>query len=164
MAVLIAARRTPPLRTSAPLRLLVASLLPALVACAPEPQHGGESLTRSAAAAPVASPAPAAAVAPSFERLLGGWQRTEGGYVLEVRTVDEHGSADVAYRNPRSIHVDQAVAGRAGGTLTLFVELRDEGYPGSAYNLGYDAARDLLEGTYYQAVEGQTFAVTFTRR
>ncbi|MEK7317301.1 MAG: hypothetical protein AAB011_14060 [Candidatus Eisenbacteria bacterium] len=102
--------------------------------------------------------------APAFERLHGRWVRTEGGYVLEIRAIAPEGEVDLAYLNPRSIHVEQAAANRAGSTLTLFVELRDVNYPGSIYNLAYDPARDLLEGTYFQAVAGETFSVTFERR
>ena len=110
------------------------------------------------------APVPVTATAPPFARLVGSWTRTDGGYVLDVRAVDPQGKADAAYLNPRPIHVEQALATRAGGTLTLFVELQDANYPGSTYNLAFDPAGDLLEGTYFQAVEGQTYSVIFERR
>jgi hypothetical protein len=112
---------------------------------------------------PVKKPAPAV-TAPAFEKLVGRWERTDGGYILEVRAIDADGKAQAAYLNPRPIHVEQALATRAGGTLTLFVELQDVNYPGSTYNLAFDPASDRLEGTYFQAVEGQTYSVTFERR
>jgi len=90
--------------------------------------------------------------------------RTDGGYVLGIRAVSPDGKVDLDYLNPRPIHVEQALASRAGSVLSLFVELRDVNYPGSLYNLAYEPARDQLEGTYYQAVAKETFAVTFERR
>ncbi len=129
---------------------------------------GSPAETRSAPpqkpAAQPPAPATAPATAPAFDRLVGRWARTDGGYILEVRAIDAQGKADAAYLNPRPIHVEQALATRAGGTLTLFVELQDVNYPGSTYNLAFDPAGDLLEGTYFQAVEGQTYSVTFERR
>jgi len=112
---------------------------------------------------PVQKPA-AAATAPAFEKLVGRWERTDGGYILEVRAIDAQGKAQAAYLNPRPIHVEQALATRGGGTLTLFVELQDVNYPGSTYNLAYDPSGDRLEGNYFQAVEKQDFAVSFERR
>ncbi len=129
---------------------------------------GSPAETRSAPpqrpAAQPPAPATAPATAPEFERTVGRWARTDGGYVLEIRAVDAQGQVQAAYLNPRPIHVEQALATRAGGTLSLFVELQDVNYPGSVYNLAYDPQSDLLEGTYFQAVEGQTYSVTFERR
>jgi hypothetical protein len=68
-----------------------------------------------------------------------------------------------AYFNPRPIKVYRAEAGRKDGTITLYVELRDINYPGSKYNLVYDAKTDRLRGTYFQAVERQTFQIEFVR-
>jgi hypothetical protein len=48
--------------------------------------------------------------------------------------------------------------------VQLFIELRDANYPGSTYRLRYDAGRDVLEGAYFQAVERQTYDVSFVRR
>ena len=97
------------------------------------------------------------------QRLVGRWVRSDGGYVLEFREVHEGGSIKAAYFNPRPINVSQAVWARRGGNITLLVELRDVNYPGSTYNLEYDAKSDRLKGTYFQAVERQTFDVQFMR-
>lgn len=133
---------------------IVVLLAGGTVACGP----------RAAAPPAPAQQPPSATAAPAFERLVGRWMRTDGGYALEVRAIDAQGRVDAAYLNPRPIHVEQALATRAGGTLTLFVELQDTNYPGSTYNLAFDATGDRLEGTYFQAVEGQTYSVTFERR
>ena len=90
--------------------------------------------------------------------------RLDGGYVLEVRSVASDGKVDATYFNPRPIHVARAEASRDGDAVQLFVELRDVNYPGSTYRLRYAAGRDLLEGTYFQALQQQTFDVSFARR
>ena len=98
-----------------------------------------------------------------FQTLKGRWQRLDGGYIVEIKTVAGSGTADAAYFNPKPIHVAKAEASRDGENLKVFIELRDVNYPGSTYTLTYDRAADQLKGVYYQAVEGQRFAVTFVR-
>ena len=51
-----------------------------------------------------------------------------------------------------------------GDIVQVTIELRDVNYPGSTYRLWYDDGRDLLVGTYFQAVEQQTYDVSFARR
>jgi len=101
--------------------------------------------------------------APDFHKLKGRWLRSEGGYVIDVRSVDESGKLDAAYLNPRPIHVARADATLDGSVMQVFLELRDVNYPGSTYTLAYDPERDQLEGVYYQAVEQQRFQVVFVR-
>lgn len=117
--------------------------------------------------ASTAPPQPTAAAAgqpaPMDQRLKGRWLRTEGGYVIEIRSVEPSGHVDAAYFNPRPIHVAKAEATHDGEALRLFIELRDVNYPGSQYSLRYDAGRDVLEGTYFQAIQRETFAVSFVR-
>jgi hypothetical protein len=96
-------------------------------------------------------------------RLEGRWVRPDGGYVLELRNIKKDGNLTAAYYNPRPIKVFRAEAVKKDGTITLVVELRDVNYPGSTYTLQYDAAADRLKGTYFQAVERQTFNVQFVR-
>ena len=45
----------------------------------------------------------------------------------------------------------------------MISEQRDVNYPGSTYNLQYDPETDRLKGTYFQAVERQTFEIQFVR-
>jgi hypothetical protein len=96
-------------------------------------------------------------------RLVGRWVRPDGGYILEVREVHKDGSLDAAYFNPRSIKVFEAVWNKKGGKIRVMVELRDVNYPGSTYNLRYDPKTDRLKGTYFQAVERQTYDIEFVR-
>ncbi len=98
-----------------------------------------------------------------FQRLEGRWVRPDGGYVLEFWDIKKDGSVSAAYFNPRPINVFSAKWSRGEGKINLFVELRDVNYPGSKYNLQYDPKSDRLKGTYFQAVEKQTFNIEFVR-
>lgn len=98
-----------------------------------------------------------------FEALKGRWARPDGGYVLEIRSVDASGKIDAAYFNPKPINIAKADASRDGSTVKVFVELRAPNYPGSTYTLIYDQEQDQLKGIYFQAVEEQRFNVYFVR-
>jgi hypothetical protein len=100
----------------------------------------------------------------SAQRLVGRWQRTDAGYVIEIRTVDRAGAVDAAYFNPNPIHVSQALASDAGGALDLFIELMDVGYPGATYKLRYIPEYDALAGVYHQPTAGQDLEVAFQRK
>lgn len=125
--------------------------------------------------APLPAPPPAAVNAtnqialgatpkPGFEKLKGKWLRPDGGYIVEIRSVDDtSGKLDAAYFNPRPINVAKAEASQNGGTVKVFIELRDVNYPGSTYTLAYDPAADQLKGIYYQAALRQQFEVFFER-
>jgi uncharacterized protein (DUF2147 family) len=96
-------------------------------------------------------------------KLVGQWTRPDGGYVLEIKGVAADGRLDAAYFNPRPIHVAAARASREGSTIKVTIELRDENYPGSTYNLRYDPQSDRLSGDYYQAVARQHYPIFFVR-
>ena len=130
---------------------------------------------RSATGTPPLAPAPPPALARTppevatdvparYRPLLGEWVRPDGGYVLSVTGITEEGEATVAYLNPRPIHVARAEARQEGDLVGLFVELRDQGYPGSTYTLGYDAQGDQLKGLYFQATQRASYDVVFVRR
>jgi hypothetical protein len=109
----------------------------------------------------------AATVAPTAElelqKLVGRWLRPDGGYVLEIRSVDTRGKMEAAYLNPRPIHVARAEVSRDGSSAKIFVELRDVNYPGSTYTLIYEPTNDRLKGIYFQAALKQQFEVFFER-
>lgn len=98
-----------------------------------------------------------------FNRVEGKWMRPDGGYILELKGLGKDGTLKAAYFNPRPINVARAELSRKDGKLTVFVELRDVNYPGSKYNLHYDPKSDRLIGTYFQAVEKQTYDIEFVR-
>jgi len=101
--------------------------------------------------------------APDLSGLVGRWVRPDGGYVIEVKGIDANGIADVSYFNPRPINVGRSVASRDANGDTLLIELRDVNYPGSTYQLTLHPDSARLVGTYYQAVDQQTYDVYFER-
>jgi hypothetical protein len=103
------------------------------------------------------------ASAADFRPLIGRWQRTDGGYVIEIKRVATDGTMQAAYFNPRPINVSRATASVFKDHLKVEIELRDTGYPGSSYTLLYDPDKDALLGFYYQAVQKQNFDVVFVR-
>jgi hypothetical protein len=98
-----------------------------------------------------------------YQKLQGRWQRDDGGYIIDIRSVDATGKLTAAYLNPRPINVAKAEASMLGESLLVFIELRDVNYPGSTYSLTYESAADRLTGTYFQAALKQSYDVTFTR-
>ena len=106
-------------------------------------------------------PKPAAKV--DSKRLIGHWERPDGGYILEINEIVKDGVLKAAYYNPRPINVARAEFSRKDNALMVFIELRDVNYPGSKYNLKYDPKTDKLIGTYFQAVQGETYDVEFSR-
>jgi hypothetical protein len=122
------------------------------------------AMAAPAATAAVTNASPSPVSAPPFTTLRSRWLRPDGGYVLEIRSVDEaSGNLEAGYLNPRPIHVSKAQASRDGATLKVFIELRDANYPGSTYTLTYDPTVDQLKGDYFQAALKQNFDVFFTR-
>jgi hypothetical protein len=95
--------------------------------------------------------------------LEGRWVRLDGGYTLVMEDIKPDGSLKASYFNPRKINVQEANWKLEGGRLHLFVELRDVNYPGSKYSLVYMDEKDVLSGTYFQAVQRQTFDIKFVR-
>ena len=99
----------------------------------------------------------------NLKRLVGRWLRPDGGYVIEIRGVHGDGRLDASYYNPRPINVSQAKASHKGDAVQVFIELYDEGYPGSTYDLTYNSQSDAFIGTYFQAALRQSFDVIFVR-
>lgn len=95
--------------------------------------------------------------------LQGSWVRTDADYQIKLSDVLDNGIIKAQYFNPRSINVSKSDWMNAEGFLKVYIELRDENYPGSNYNLTYIPDRDMLVGDYFQAVEGLTFYVEFAR-
>lgn len=95
-------------------------------------------------------------------RLVGSWVRLDGGYLLTIASVTD-GKVVARYNNPRPIHVATAELRTEGGGLGLYLELRDQNYPGNFYTLSYDAGADRLVGLYHQLGVGQKFDVSFER-
>ena len=97
------------------------------------------------------------------QHLIGHWVRPDGGYILELKEIAKDGSLKAAYFNPRPINVARAELSRREGGISIVIELRDVNYPGSTYNLRYDPKTDKLIGTYFQAVQKETYDIEFMR-
>jgi len=103
------------------------------------------------------------AVSPELLKLKGRWARADGDYMLEIANVDASGKLEAKYYNPGPINVAKAMGFRESDGMKVFVELRDEGYPGCTYSLSFDASTDQLYGQYFQAAMQETYNVTFAR-
>jgi hypothetical protein len=110
-----------------------------------------------------AASTPAAAMTADYQPLIGRWARTDGDYMIEIKSITADGKADAGYFNPRPINVARAEASREPDGLRLFLELRDSGYPGCLYKLTFDKAASRLTGTYFQAAQNQTYEVMFEK-
>jgi hypothetical protein len=146
--------------------LLVAVIVAGVLSgCGKPAAESPPAIVLSAAVAATNPPASASAANPAFEKLPGQWLRPDGGYILDLRSVDSiSGKLEAAYLNPSPIHVATAQAVRDGERVKVFIELRDVNYPGSTYTLTYDPGKDQLTGEYFQAVARETYAVFFIRK
>lgn len=98
-----------------------------------------------------------------LDLLLGGWIRSDGGYVLEIKEVEENGTLQAAYFNPNPVHISKAQVSEQSGQVHLVVVLQDEGYPGSYYTLTYNRQADRLIGVYHHLGINKDFEIFFTR-
>lgn len=106
---------------------------------------------------------PSIAKLPERSDFYGDWTRGDGGYRLEVEASGEAESGVVArYFNPDPINVESANFEETDEGLRLVIVLRDEGYPGSSYQLEYFAERMVLLGAYARP-GGQPSEVYFVR-
>jgi len=96
--------------------------------------------------------------------LTGDWIRTDAQYLIRITKINEDGTMTAQYFNPNPINVGRANWEENYGNLRIIVEMQDVNYPGSTYTLNYLPDRDILAGEYYQAVEGLTFYVEFSRK
>jgi hypothetical protein len=129
----------------------------------PSPVAMGSSGPPSEAMVATNAPASTTPAPANFPKLKGKWQRTDGDYVIDIKTVEDSGKLSAAYLNPSPIHVAKAEATHDGGATKVFIELQDVNYPGCTYTLVYLPERDLLAGVYYQALQRQSYEVFFER-
>jgi len=97
---------------------------------------------------------------PHAGQFEGEWTRSDGTYKM-VLSIDA-GKLKAEYFNPSPIHVESTSVVEAEDALVLKVILRDEGYPGSLYELEYLPQFKVLAGRY--TIPGQEPAeVYFTQ-
>lgn len=97
---------------------------------------------------------------PSAAQYVGEWTRSDGTYQLQV--VEEDGSLVAKYLNPKSINVESTTLEKSENGLLMRIVLRDEGYPGSIYELEYIPQYRVLAG-YYTIPGQQPSEVYFVR-
>lgn len=149
----------PRLISAARLLAGVAVLCAIAPGCAPKEAASAPTDTQ-----PPSNSAPAVAgVKADFVKLQGRWERPDGGYVMEIKSVDASGTINATYYNPDPIHISRAMAMEKDGATKVFVELQDANYPGCTYSLTYDPQSDQLYGQYYQAAMQETFDIVFAR-
>jgi hypothetical protein len=127
-----------------------------------------DAVSHSVARPPVVTDTASQSIAPqdlekALKLLEGRWQRTDGGYVIQLKNPSPDGKINVGYYNPKPIHVERSGWQYAAGKIIVAVELQDENYPGSLYTLQFFPRENLLAGTYYQAVEKVNYDVEFRR-
>ena len=149
--------------------LIVASTLIAIVAvCAfiiwrMNASDSGQPASPGSSGSESVSPSEAGSEPANMQKLVGRWMRTDSPYVIEIHEVSPDGTLRAGYYNPRPINVAVAKAQNKNGTLQVFVELNDVGYPGSNYTLNYDPQNDALQGNYFQATMKQNYDIAFMR-
>ncbi len=79
---------------------------------------------------------------------IGSWTRGDGTYRVEVIAGKTPGTVMVKYFNPEPINVESAVFDTVDDLPRLTFVLRDEGYPGSTYQLEFYSERRVLYGQY----------------
>ncbi len=141
----------------------IASLLLVFIGCNTS-DRASSTLVKEGSAKTISEPAPPPPKpVVKKDSLIGNWVRTDAPYNLNIAGFASDGTMKVVYLNPKSINIGRANWTLSNGTVSVYVELRDENYPGSHYTLYYMPERDLLAGKYFQAVEGVTYDVGFMR-
>ena len=153
----------PPCRTFSKVLTELCALVTALLlsGCDKGPEAPPPPVPVPATNANPTASAPVAAA--DLQKLIGRWLRPDGGYILEFKSVTPDGKLTASYLNPQPINIAQAEARKEAGAVKVFVELRDQNYPGCTYTLTYDPEHDVLAGEYFQAMMGQKFDVGFER-
>ena len=143
--------------------VLFASFCMAFIGCSQTIETDTKAVTGDTAKAEIKDVKPTQPVSVDKNTIIGNWVRTDAPYNLKIADIAGDGKMKAEYYNPKSIHVEKSTWIDENGVIKIYVELRDENYPGSNYTLFYLPDRDLLAGKYFQAVEGVTYDVGFMR-
>jgi hypothetical protein len=99
-----------------------------------------------------------------YQPLLGQWLRPDGGYVIDIKSIDQNGKMETAYLNPKPINVSKAQASINNDKIELLIELRDQFYPGNYYTLTFDPESKQLIGVYHHLGLNQNFDIYFIKQ
>jgi hypothetical protein len=105
---------------------------------------------------------PLIAKVPERSDFMGEWLRQDGTYKLKIE-IKKDGGVKVGYFNPKVINVESSEFIEQNGMIRLHITLRDEGYPGSKYELVFDASYRILAGNYAMPGTGQQHQVYFSK-
>ena len=108
--------------------------------------------------------APAVAARISVDVLKGTWVRPDGGYTIEIKSIDPNGRIDATYFNPKLLPFAKARPCRKVRRCAYSSNSRRAATRVRRMKLSYDPASDRLKGIYYQAVVKQKFDVVFVRK
>jgi len=87
----------------------------------------------------------------------------DGTYKIVIEEVKEDGELVAKYLNPDPINIGRSGWRNQDDKLEIYIELRDENYPGSIYQLTYNENTKTIFGTYYLALTRQTYEVSFNK-
>ena len=96
------------------------------------------------------------------EKLTGKWIRDDGDYTLDIESVNENGTLNASYFNPKPIELGRTEWMMYKNKLHVLVELKGP-YVLSKCQLVYDAESKKLNGTFFQAVEQETYPIFFNK-
>jgi uncharacterized protein (UPF0333 family) len=99
-----------------------------------------------------------------FHKIMGSWVRPDGGYVLELKSVNKNGVIKASYFNPNPINISEAKTEMNSNIITVYIKLQAPGYNGSYYMLTYDPESDKLIGVYHQMVINENYKIYFNRK
>lgn len=133
-----------------------------MISCTQQPEKD-ESVTPVQTSTNKTSPVDTSKKATDKNILLGNWGRTDADYQLKIFEVLPTGNLKAGYYNPKSINIGKAMWKNTNDALEVYIQLSDENYPGSYYQLTYIPENYMLVGKYFQAVEGITYDVAFVK-
>ncbi len=103
---------------------------------------------------------------PDKNLLIGEWSQMGTPYFIKITGVLDTGKLDAAFYDPNypvKIEIEKANWTKTGTLLSIYIELQDPEYPGSSFKLNYIPERDVLVGTYFNALTGMVYPMEFNR-
>jgi hypothetical protein len=95
--------------------------------------------------------------------LKGIWQRTDAAGELTISEIQDNGFLNATYYNPKGITIEKAVWLNSSDVLRIYILFREDKYPGSSFSLNYMIEKDMLLGTYFDALTNESYTVSFKR-
>jgi len=95
--------------------------------------------------------------------LKGIWERTDTIGEINISEILDNGFLNASYCNPRGINIEKAIWLNTSEVLRIYILFREDKYPGSSFSLNYLAEKDLLLGTYFDALTNESYTVSFKR-